>query len=201
MTLDYEDFRKHFAGLSDEALEEIDRDELVELAQQAYDEAIAERGIDLEIKHIEKRSWSADSEEVPLEETPHEADWMEHSVAAASWSLFAGNSHTPEAAEARSALEAVGIPCELVRNEPEEPGALPILELRVPGKLSLQAISVLDQEIFNPQMVADWQVHFESLTDEELRAVNPAMLVAGLLDRAQRMKQAYEDELARRASA
>ncbi|MEP6963208.1 MAG: hypothetical protein ABI995_14095, partial [Acidobacteriota bacterium] len=63
MKLDYEDFRKHFAALSDEALIETNREDLVELAQQAFDEALTERGIELDIKHVEKRSWEGEVED------------------------------------------------------------------------------------------------------------------------------------------
>ncbi|MEP6963572.1 MAG: hypothetical protein ABI995_15940, partial [Acidobacteriota bacterium] len=162
---------------------------------------------ELDIKHVEKRSWEGEVEDalsgesLEGDEEPTPEDWLEHAVPAASWTLFAGNDHTPEAGEGRAALEAAGIPCELIRNEPDDDGAPPVLELKVPGKFSLQAVSILDKEIFNPQMVADWQAHFESLTDEELRGVNPAQLVAGLLDRAERLQKAYEDERSRRASA
>jgi len=43
-----EDFRRHFSGLSDDALLEINRDDLAETAKLCYDEEIASRGLDAE---------------------------------------------------------------------------------------------------------------------------------------------------------
>ena len=45
MNVSLEDFRKHFELLSDEALLETNRDELVEAAQQCYDAEVARRGL------------------------------------------------------------------------------------------------------------------------------------------------------------
>jgi hypothetical protein len=39
------DFRKHFELLSDESLLETNREELVEVAQQCFDEEVARRGL------------------------------------------------------------------------------------------------------------------------------------------------------------
>ena len=43
MQIDPEDFRKHYASLSDQALLEWDRNELVEVAQRCYDAELARR--------------------------------------------------------------------------------------------------------------------------------------------------------------
>ena len=45
MDVTLDDFRKHFELLSDDALLETNRDELVEAAQQCYDAEIARRGL------------------------------------------------------------------------------------------------------------------------------------------------------------
>jgi hypothetical protein len=68
----------------------------------------------------------------------------------------------------------------------------------VPGGRNLEALSVLDVRVFNPQIAADWKTHLQELTDAELHAISPGVICAGLLDRAARLKQAYEDEVARR---
>ncbi len=68
----------------------------------------------------------------------------------------------------------------------------------VPAPLTLKATSILDKEIFNPQLEADWRVHLESLTDTELADLNPDVICAGLLDRIGRLKRAYNDEVSRR---
>ena len=67
----------------------------------------------------------------------------------------------------------------------------------VPGALILEATSVLDREIFNPKAEAEWRIHFEMLSDEDLRALTET-ICAGLLDRVKRLKRAYDQEIARR---
>ena len=67
-----------------------------------------------------------------------------------------------------------------------------------PAPLTLKATSILDKEIFNPQIEADWRIHLESLTDTELAALNPDVICAGLLDRIARLKRRYNDEVSRR---
>ncbi len=68
----------------------------------------------------------------------------------------------------------------------------------VPAPLTLKATSLLDKEIFNPQIEADWRIHLESLTDTELAALNPNVICAGLFDRIARLKKSYNDEVSRR---
>ena len=43
MKVSVEDFRRQYAGLSDEALLDVDRRELVDLARTCYDEELARR--------------------------------------------------------------------------------------------------------------------------------------------------------------
>jgi hypothetical protein len=205
MKLQYEDFRKHFEALSDEALLEVDRNDLVEAAQQAYDEQISIRELEAPLKHTEMRPWAPEDSDfgdqddnAALEPEP---DWLESAFCALSWTMLPGKAYADEAADARTALHGAGILSELSQRDPEKEGESPVLELLVPAKLSLQAVSVLDKEVFNPQMVADWRTHFESLSDEDLRSVDPSLLIAGLLDRAARLKQTYEEEVARRRAA
>jgi hypothetical protein len=68
----------------------------------------------------------------------------------------------------------------------------------VPGALNLKATSILDKEVFNPQLESDWRIHFASLTDGELGALNPDVICAGLVDRIARLKRVYNDEISRR---
>jgi hypothetical protein len=68
----------------------------------------------------------------------------------------------------------------------------------VPGALNLHATSVLDREIFNPDVEAEWAAHFQALSDEELHALSPEVICAGLEDRLMRLRRAYAAEIARR---
>ena len=97
---------------------------------------------------------------------------------------------------------AAGIPCHVAEQKIAKalyaPEVQYVYAVMVPGVLNLAAISVLDKEIFNPKVEADWKVHLETLSDEDLRALNSETICAGLLDRMNRLKQAYDQEIARR---
>ncbi len=103
---------------------------------------------------------------------------------AASFVSRPGSDAAPYA-EARDALEAAGIPCYLSEGKGDPPTAQPQHEfhLMVPSKLNLAALNVLDKEIFNREIEAHWKTHFQTLSDEELRAVDLEVLFAGLTDR------------------
>jgi hypothetical protein len=51
---------------------------------------------------------------------------------------------------------------------------------------------------FNRIAEAEWRSQLEAFSDEELRALNPEDFWGALLDRVERMKRAYVDEIARR---
>jgi hypothetical protein len=68
----------------------------------------------------------------------------------------------------------------------------------VPGDLGTRAWSVVERKVFNRLAVAEWRSQLQALTDEQLRALNPEDSWGALLDRAERMKRAYLDEVARR---
>lgn len=67
----------------------------------------------------------------------------------------------------------------------------------VPAAFTLKATSILDKEIFNLQIEADWRIHLESLTDTELAALNPDVICAGLFDRIGRLKKSYDETKSR----
>ncbi len=68
----------------------------------------------------------------------------------------------------------------------------------VPGKLSFEAESVLDKEIFNREIEGQWKTYFQMLSDDELQEVDLEGLLAGLTDRIARVTRAYEEELKQR---
>jgi len=69
----------------------------------------------------------------------------------------------------------------------------------VPAGMSLQAVSVLDTAIYNPRYETDLKTQFESLSDDELRALDIESLCRGLLDRVDRLRRTYKLELDRRS--
>ena len=203
MKLDTDYLRQHYAELTDDALREIDRNDLVEPARSCFDEEAARR-----------RPWTrpAAKPEPPDAPVVEEADDAEPAVSdgttpawikgAACVCSYFGGQICDDFAEARDAVEAAGIPCyvAVTRVPLEEAARGRDYEYRVlvPGGRNLEALSVLDVRVFNPGIEADWKTHLQELTDAELRAISPEVICAGFLDRAARLKQAYEDEVARR---
>ena len=60
---------------------------------------------------------------------------------------------------------------------------------------------MLDLHLLNAEMEEEWKGHFETLSDDELMELEAEDLIAGFLDRADRLKRAYEDELLKRGLA
>jgi hypothetical protein len=174
---------------------EIDPSSLTEAARRCYESEFAKRGL------------SPDAESLPAGEDVEdrfevEPDWMEYAACPCSFTAVPGSNHAHVAEHAREVLRAAGIPCHLSVAAPnprsEEVQRFDEYRALVPASLNLKAISVLDKEIFNSDLEADWRAHFAELSDEELRALNPQIICAGLLDRVERLRRAYTDEIARR---
>jgi hypothetical protein len=70
----------------------------------------------------------------------------------------------------------------------------------VPGSLNLRVTSILDRDIFKPEFEAEWKTHLETLSDEELRGMNPQVAFCGLFDRVERATKGYNAEIASRRS-
>jgi hypothetical protein len=202
--------RRHYATLSDEALLAIDRDELVAVAQKCYDEEVARRG---PLPRKDAEHWTSHHTRVrPLDrledQTGSEGDseisgidgpeWLEGAACACAFSIQPSNDAAADAGAAREVLEAAGIPCHLAAHELAPIAAQREYRVMVPGKFSLLATSILDREIFNAEIEAEWKTHFAELSSDELRAVEPEVLFGGLLDRIGRVTQAYREEIARR---
>jgi hypothetical protein len=187
LQIDPEEFRRHYASLSDEGLRDLDRSELTGVAQKCYDEEVALR--DLSPQQVEASAPPA---------------WIGESACACTFASFPGSFAASDAANAREVLEAAGIPCHISVDEIEHETPVddsPVryeYRLMVPGALNLHATSVLDREIFNPEVEAEWAAHFQALSDEELHALSPEVICAGLEDRIMRLKRAYAAEVDRR---
>ena len=163
MKIDTDYLRRHYAELSDEALYEIDRGELVEAAQKCYDEEIARR-----------RSVPA-SGPAPLNVAEDEDQagpaWLENAACVCSFANAPGSDSQFEAADAREALEAAGIPCHIALEKTGEERHSDYRVL-VPGSRTLEAMSVLDRDLFNARLEAEWGAHVAALSDSELRALS-----------------------------
>jgi hypothetical protein len=185
LNIDTEEVRRHYASLSDEALLAVDLNDLTEEAQHCYCEELAARNI---------------AEAEPLEITGEDGEaapeWLDDAACACAFSAYSGSPSASDAAHAREVLQAAGIPAH-VSLEQLDPSNHEY-RVMVPGAMNLQAASVLDLEIFNPEVEAGWRTHFEALTDEEVLMLNADVLCAGLRDRVKRLETAYEDEIDRR---
>lgn len=206
MRIDAKELRRHYESLSDEEILDLDRAELVEVAQTVYDQEIKRRGLDRE-REAESSDEQGEIEDAGVEpdfgvEDGPPPDWLEDAACAYSTVMSPGVDYASDAAEVRAALRAAGIPnCIAVRPpDPEPPRSEPpsLYCVMVPGALNMHATSVIEREIFNPQSEADWRTHLEALSDEELSVLKPEVFCAALLDKAARLKRAYQDEIARR---
>jgi hypothetical protein len=132
-----------------------------------------------------------------------EPDWLDHAACACSFTAPPGVHSAPDAERARSVLLAAGVPCHIsaVAPDPKDPdsGSYGEFRILVPASLNMKAMSILDKDVFNAELEAEWRTHLSMLTDEELAAVPPEVICAGFLDRARRLTQAYQDEVARRS--
>lgn len=185
--------------MPDEELLALDRSELTELAQKCYDAEMESR--QLTPPEDDDSGASFDEEPAGAEESDTvDPDWLESAVEACSFQVGYNNGYSERGEAAYQALQHAGVPCrttleDVVEGEPQ------FLRVMVPSALSLKASSVLDQEIFNPEMEETWRTHFEHLSDRDLHELRPEVVCAGLLDRAARLKRVYLEEVARRRAA
>jgi hypothetical protein len=219
LAIDREYLRQHYASLSDEALAALDRNDLVEAAQKLYDEERARRGMVRQKSVVPmpapapRAPVAADAEldeDAGVYKLPDDTGgaeppaWIDGAACAISYVDSPGTDNSPEAANARDVLRAAGIPCYMsVQQQPPNPTPQrPQVEYRVlvPGGLNLKAQSILDKEVFNPQMEAEWRALFEELSDETLSELSPEIICAGLADRIERLTRIYQEELERRKS-
>jgi hypothetical protein len=146
------DFRKHFGFLSDEALLETNRNDLVDIARQCLDEEISRRGLNA----------AEESAETPSDPAQHEASVSEKLVVVDTF--LSGE----ELNLARGLLEEASIPYHV-----ENPlAALGGIELRllVPEALEADAREILNSEISEEELAAQAEAAgaVEDETEEEL---------------------------------
>jgi len=201
--IDPEIIRARYAEMADEELRLIDRKELTSSAQQFFDHEFSRRNLTNDNSYPE-----VENDAVPVEKfskpTPLrvESDWMASAFTVSTF--LATNSSPAAASDARDALEAAGIPCRIVENEvmPTPQDSLPYVEyqLMVPSALTLQAVSALDKAIYNANFAEELKNELEGLTEKEFGALDPEELCSGLLDRVERLRKVFKNEVSRRNS-
>jgi hypothetical protein len=203
MPVDVKYLREHYASLSDEALAEIHRADLVAEAQHCYDEEIARRKKEL-TPISEPRNRAEVDPEVDEESVAEgdEPDWLDEGAEVYSQSARTGSTPGDDIMDAEQALDQAGIPCFLELVEDEERSSQPAPAHRwrvlVPPNLNLRATSILERDIFNSEFEAGWKAQLESFSDEELSEMTPEVAFCGLFDKVERVTKAYAEEIARR---
>jgi hypothetical protein len=200
LQIDLKSLRRHYSSLSDDELLALDREELIEAAQKCYDEELERRGLN------EAEEPEAPADEQEYAETSQEigvdSDGLEDGACVCSFGGQPGGSAASDADNARETLQDAGVPCEVsiveVAAATGDQPAQHEYRVMVPAALNLKATSILDIQVFNPQLEADWRTHFASLTDSELAALNPDVICGGLVDRIARLKKVYNEEISRR---
>jgi hypothetical protein len=210
MAADLQYLRQHYASLSDQALLEIKRADLVEAAQKLYDDEVARRKLtsrtarpsrpaDESVEAEEELSGDGDEQDW----SGDEPDWMDDGSEVLSRPAQTGSAPADAMVDAQNVLEAAGIPSyldlsEIPETDPASARPTHLWRLLVPFHLNLHAASVLDRDIFNQDFEAAWRTNLEALSDEELLATKPEVAFCGLFDRVERATRAYDEELARR---
>lgn len=197
MGLDSSQLRRHYEWLSDAALFAIDRNELVENARRLYDEEVARREPPRPVAEEENEEDPV-SQDFLIDSGP-EPEWL--SSAGSAFVAYPGKdqSDLQDVAGARLALRAAQIPFYVIlRTYKDDTPPTHELSVMVPGEMLHSATSVLDIEIFNPRIEEEFRISLKTCTDEQFNSLNPNDFCAGLLDRAARLRRAYEDEAARR---
>ena len=146
MQINPEEFRRHYDSLSDEALLEVNRDELVEVAQQCYDVELANRGI--------KRESPAPAPEKPVESQ----EWVQ----AATF---------PSAEEANLAyamLESAAIPARLESKNTSSWTGFGALRLLVPSTFLEEAQVIIASPISEEELIAQAEAEPAPDSEEEI---------------------------------
>jgi hypothetical protein len=183
LAIDLDQLRRQYSEMTDEALLDIPREELVEEAQQCYDDELVRRGLRT-ARHVE------------VSQDGKEPAWLAEGMSAMS-----ASGGVVSVLDAKRVLDRAGIACYILDREPERDEEQVISDLMVPPGQHLLALSVLDRDFFNPVTESEWKSHFEGLADQELLDIDADLLVAGMRDRIERLVRAYEDELLKRGLA
>jgi Putative prokaryotic signal transducing protein len=134
--IDPEDFKRHYAMLSDAALLEINRDELVDVARACYDAELAERDLAFE------------------EPEPGAAMETAASEAHGELQLVGTFLSIEEANFARGLLQSADVPCSLENEFSAAYSGAGALRLLVPAAAYDRACEILEAEISEEDLIA-----------------------------------------------
>ena len=153
MQIDPEDFKRHYALLSDDALLDINRDELVDAARPCYDAELA--GRKLAPPDTEEGVRSAD----PSVDAPSQTE--------DGLQLVATFLSLDEANFARGLVQSADIACSL-ENERGGPWAgIGELRLMVPASVYDRACEILEFEISEEDLIAQAEAEAAEASDDD----------------------------------
>lgn len=136
MQIDPEDFKRHYALLTDDALLEVNRDELVDMARTSYDAELAQRNLTLR----------------DLEGAVSPAE--ENSDTDSDLQLVGTFLSMEEANLARGLLHSADIPCSLENEHSAAYSGAGALRLMVPAADYERACEILEAEISEDELIA-----------------------------------------------
>ena len=151
MQVDPEEFRRRFDELSDEALLEVNRDELVEVAQELYDAELERRGL------LEEEAEEESDAPAPAPDNPQDEMVLAGEFGSAQEVQFA-----------RSLLKSAGIPAFV---KADFSGILAATEeetkLFVPASQLEAAREILANPLTDEELAAQAEAAGEGIDDEE----------------------------------
>ena len=151
MQIDPEDFKRHYALLSDDALLEIDGDELVDAARPYYDAELAERK--LALPDTEEIAPIADRGDDTLDQTKDGPQLVGTFLSLEDANL------------ARGLLQSADIPCSLENEYMAQRSGNGALRLMVPASVYERACEILESEISEEDLIA--QAEAEASEDDQ----------------------------------
>jgi hypothetical protein len=150
MKVDAEDFRRVYESMNDDALLAVNRDDLVEMAQECYDAEVARRGLAGELASAPGAGSPAPGESPTMVEVATFTD-------------------LEDARLARELLKAAEIPCDL---ENSDPTGLGVFRLSVPPDCVEPAHEVLETQISDEELAAQAEAAGELEEEEEEEEVD-----------------------------
>lgn len=158
-----EDFRQHYASLSNEGLLVIKREDLNPVAQQCYDVELAQRGIPPRASKPAQAPAPGNLGEASGYDVDPAPGWANDAVSVGTFQedLF----------DARDALEAAGIPFFIRTQAIDAAASRTKYSLMVPSGKARLAEATLQRDVYNPTAEETFKHHFEELTDDELLAL------------------------------
>lgn len=163
MNISADDFKQHFALLSDAALLATNPGDLVEAAQECLEAELLERGLLV-----------IEDETAPVETGPEGEAPKSHEVAAGDQLVLIGTyTVADDASLARGLLESASIPARL-ENENLGLGAFQ-LRLMVPASFEQEALDILEYEISDEDLAAQAEAAggFDEESEDEAESDDP----------------------------